>query len=240
MEAIMFDQPPTTQSRIDGLTLCWAVKGGSGTTVVAAALALTSEPPVILLDLAGDQPAVLGLPEPTGPGVCDWLASDAPASHLADLAIDVAHGVRLIPRGRPDHDHRWRHATSTTDDDPVRLQRWDELIAALTAERTHLIVDVGTAQPPEVLNESAERSLLVTRACYLSLRRAVNCTMRPTGVVLVSEAGRALRANDVEAALNADIVAEISVDPAVARAVDAGLLAARLPRALRRDLEGAA
>ena len=232
----MFDQPPMTNGRIDGLTLCWSVKGGSGTTVVAAALALTSEPPVILVDLAGDQPAVLGLPEPTGPGVGDWLASDAPANHLADLAIEVAHGVRLIPRGRPDQGAGLR----TDEADPIRLQRWDELISALTADRVHLIVDAGTGEPPEVLNESAERSLLVTRACYLALRRAVNSTTRPTGVVLVSEAGRALRANDVEAALNADIVAEVAVDPAVARAVDAGLLAARLPRALRRDLGGAA
>ncbi len=236
----MFDQPPMTNGRIDGLTLCWSVKGGSGTTVVAAALALTSEPPVILMDLAGDQPAVLGLPEPTGPGVGDWLASDAPASHLADLAIEVAHGVRLIPRGRPDDRSGLRSSVTTGDDDPVRLQRWDELIGELAADRVHLIVDAGTGEPPDVLNESAERSLLVTRACYLSLRRAVNSTMRPTGVVLVSEAGRALRANDVEAALNADIVAEVAVDPAVARAVDAGLLAARLPRALRRDLGGAA
>jgi len=226
----MFD-PSSTPDRIDGLTLCWSVKGGSGTTVVAAALALSAQPPVILVDLAGDQPAVLGLPDPNGPGVFDWLRSDAPASHLGDLAIDVAHGVRLIGRGTPDPD---RH------DPAFRLERWDALVTGLTADGTHLIIDAGTGDPPEILHESASRSLLVTRACYLSLRRAVNSPHRPTGVVLVSEPGRALRASDVEAALNVHIVADVSVDPAVARAVDAGLLAARLPRVLRRDLQGAA
>lgn len=82
----------------------------------------------------------------------------------------------------------------------------------------------------------ADRSLLVTRACYLALRRAVSAPIRPTGVVLVAEPGRALRATDVEAAVGAPVVATVAVDPAVARAVDAGLLTARLPRLMERDL----
>ena len=57
--------------------LCWSAKGGSGTTVVAAALALVlaRQQPTTLVDLAGDIPAALGLPQPSGPGVADWLAS---------------------------------------------------------------------------------------------------------------------------------------------------------------------
>src|SRR4051794_33057920 len=58
---------------------CWSVKGGSGTTVVASSLALllaTRSPAgSVLVDLAGDVPAVLGIPEPDGPGVSDWLAA---------------------------------------------------------------------------------------------------------------------------------------------------------------------
>ena len=55
------------------ITVCWAAKGGSGTTVVAAAMAIAATTPTLLIDLAGDVPAVLGIPEPDGPGVFDWL-----------------------------------------------------------------------------------------------------------------------------------------------------------------------
>ena len=36
------------------VTICWAAKGGSGTTVVTAALALSSASPTLLVDLDGD------------------------------------------------------------------------------------------------------------------------------------------------------------------------------------------
>ena len=52
------------------LVTCWSVKGGSGTTVVAAALALSlarRDEGALLVDLAGDVPAALGCPEPTLP-----------------------------------------------------------------------------------------------------------------------------------------------------------------------------
>ena len=47
------------------LLSCWALKGGVGTTVVTAALGLTlnrAGHDVLLVDLAGDLPATLGLP----------------------------------------------------------------------------------------------------------------------------------------------------------------------------------
>ena len=61
------------------ITVCWAAKGGSGTTVVATAMAIASSSPTLLVDLAGDVPATLGMPEPDGAGLFDWLRSDAPA-----------------------------------------------------------------------------------------------------------------------------------------------------------------
>ncbi len=72
---------------------------------------------------------------------------------------------------------------------------------------------------------AASDSLLVTRACYLSLRRLVAGPVRPSGVVLVTEAGRALGRADVEDVVGVPVVAEVPIEPAVARAVDAGLLA---------------
>ena len=56
--------------------------------------------------------------------------------------------------------------------------------------------------------------------------------VRPTGVVLIDEPGRALTSRDVEHALGVPVVAEARLDPAVARAVDAGL--ARSPGFLDR------
>ena len=77
--------------------LCWAAKGGSGTTVVTAALALNSPRRCLLVDLDGELPAALGIPDPDRPGVADWLSSDAPPAHLDDLTIDVTAGVTLLP-----------------------------------------------------------------------------------------------------------------------------------------------
>jgi hypothetical protein len=65
--------------------------------------------------------------------------------------------------------------------------------------------------------------------------------LRPSEVVVVREPGRSLSRHDIESALGAPVRAEIEADPAVARAVDAGLLMARrLPRSLERGLRHAA
>lgn len=208
-----------------GITLCWAAKGGSGTTVVSAGLALVSEPPTVLIDMAGDLPAALGLGQMGDTGLGDWLATDTPAEQLADLTTEIASGVHLLTRGSGPLDGA--------------RERLDELLDHLAGTYRHVVIDAGTTDPDPLLAERADRRLLVTRACYLALRRALGQHIRPTGVVLVSELGRALRPVDVEAAIGAPIVADIAVDPSIARAVDAGLLAARLPRVLRRDLHNA-
>ena len=75
-------------------------------------------------------------------------------------------------------------------------------------------------------------TLLVTRGCYLALRRAVRQAVRPAGVVVVEEPGRALGAPEVAEVIGAPVVARVPVRPAIARPVDAGVLAARLPAAL--------
>ncbi len=207
-------------------TMCWSAKGGSGTTVITASLGLCSVSPVTLIDLAGDLPAVLGIAEPAGPGILEWLQSTVPVDRLSDITIEVTEGVALLPAGRGD-----RHRPST---------RWPELMAALTTEQHRVIIDAGTGQPPTAAHNLVDRSLLVTRACYLALRRVVSSPIRPTGIILVSEVGRALREVDVEAAVGAPILANVSLDPQIARCVDAGLMAARLPRMIRRDLDAAA
>ena len=210
--------------------LCWSAKGGSGTTVVAAALALvlSQRHPAVLIDLGGDSPAALGIAEPHGPGLAEWFASPtADSDALSRLGVAATEALQLIPRGlvplpAPDDAH------------------WARLVAALVAHGATVVIDSGSGLPPPALLGAAEHSLLVTRPCYLALRRAVATGVQPTGIVLINEPGRALAARDVERSLNAPVVAELEYDPAVARAVDAGLLASRLPRSLAHSLKSAA
>ncbi|MDQ4131759.1 MAG: hypothetical protein M3179_00800, partial [Actinomycetota bacterium] len=87
------------------LVACWSPKGGSGTTVVSVGLGLvmargnSATGGALLADLGGDIPAVLGLAEPAGPGLGDWLAAgpDVPAGALAHLEIEVAPGLSVLP-----------------------------------------------------------------------------------------------------------------------------------------------
>jgi MinD superfamily P-loop ATPase len=208
------------------ITVCWGAKGGSGTTVVAAAMAIAAAAPTLLIDLAGDVPAVLGIPEPDGPGVFDWLASDAPAARLNALEVLADGHADVLPRGRAAQ---------------VPPTRWGELATWLRGERRSVVVDAGSVgEPPQAIVRAADHALLVTRPCYLALRAAVRQPTRPTGVVLVEEPGRALRARDIEASLGVPVVATVLLDPAIARAVDAGLLLARLPAGFRHALRLAA
>jgi hypothetical protein len=105
-----------------------------------------------------------------------------------------------------------------------------------------VVIDVGSTLDDarvEIIG-GASHSLLVLRPCFLALRRATLAPIRPSGVVLVREAGRALGRRDVEDVLGVPVRAEVDVEPAVARAVDAGLLAGRLPRGLAQALRRAA
>lgn len=213
------------------LVACWSSKGGAGTTVVAASLALIfARRPrgSVLVDLAGDAPAALGLPEPEGPGVAGWLAAgpEVPADALHRLEHQASEGLVLLPRGVG----------------PLAADRAEVLTALLAADGRPVVADCGADPGGAALTlaAGATRSVLVTRACFLSLRRAVAAPLRPSEVVLLREPGRSLTRDDVEECLGAPVVAEVTVDPGVARAVDAGLLATRLPRGLARELGRAA
>ncbi len=205
-------------------TLCWSVIGGCGTTVTASALALLAarNAPTILIDLAGDVPATLGLVDSDGPGVTDWCA--APYDDLLErFAVPVVDGLQVIRTG--------------TGDRPTAAM-WERLSRTCSdMARSHtIVIDAGSSAPPAIAHERAAQSLLVVRACYLTLRRAVRCTGLATGAVVVSEPARALSTDDVERAVGVPVLADIAWDPSIARAVDAGLLSTRLPAAFSRQL----
>ena len=216
------------------LTCCWSVKGGSGTTVVAASLALlaASAPGgALLVDLAGDVPAALGLPQPSGPGVRDWLSADAgvDADAIEHLSQPATPGLRVVPAGAGD------------GEGPPSRSRVELLARTLAEQEVAAFVDLGVPGPAwQPLLARADTSLLVLRPCYLALRRATALASRPTGIVLVREPGRALGRREVEDVTGVRVLAEVDVEPSIARAVDAGLLASRLPRGLSRALRAAA
>src|SRR5205823_6887252 len=211
------------------LVALWSAKGGSGVTVVAAALAavLARSSPVgaVLVDLAGDGPAVLGVPEPEGPGVAGWLAAGptVPADGLARLEVAVGDGLSLLACG------------GTVPDGG---DRGEVLAALLAADARPVVVDCGSAPTGARLAvaAAATHSLLVLRPCYLGVRRAIASPLRPSGIVLVEEAGRSLGRRDVEDALGVPVRAVVAHDPRIARAVDTGLLLSRLPASFQRTL----
>lgn len=208
------------------MIVCWSAKGAAGTTTFVASWALSLTRPVLAVDLAGELATVFGVDVGDAPGVLDWLASDAEPSQLDALGREIAGAITLLPVGDRSHDRA---------DIPAR--RWELLDRALAGDSRAVIIDAGHAPPPAC---SAEHRWLVTRPCYLALSAGAAHPARPNGVVVVGEPGRSLGRHDIEAAVGAPVVVELMADPAVARAVDSGLLTKRLPWHMRRAMRSTA
>lgn len=211
---------------------CWSAKGGAGATVVVSALGLLfakADPAgCILADLTGDVPSVLGATDPISPGLAGWLrAGDTvPADALSRLEVDVAPGLAVQPRGAG----------------IFPSERGCVLAALFERSRRTVVVDCGNlARAPiggveQTVAQRATRSLLVIRPCYQSIQHAQELPVRPTGAIAIVAGKRSVGVREVERSLDVPVIAEIPEDPAVARAVDAGLLHGRLPRALSKGL----
>lgn len=208
--------------------LLWGPKGGSGVTVTAAALAtvLARRGPSRIVDLGGDLPAALGLAVHPTSGVADWLRAgpEAPVDGLHRLGVEAARGLVLLGRGGGEFE-------------PGDASR---LLSALSVPDLPTVIDAGaipcTAPDFLVGLAAGATSIAVLRPCFLALRRAVEHPLLPrcAGVILVAEPGRALRSADVTRVLERPVLAEARAEAGVARAVDAGILGARLPAGLER------
>ena len=212
----------------------WSPKGGSGTSVVAAACAvvLAADRGCRLVDLDGDQAAVLGLPPggaggPDGSeGVRDWLAAGpgAPGEALDLLAVAAGPGLGLVPTGNAE-----RSATG---------EAGAALGVVLRDDGGAVVADCGRADDAasRALVELSDLSVVVLRPCYLALRRAAadDLVRTASGVVVVEEQGRALGTREVADVIGVPVLATIPVRASIARVVDAGVLVARLPDALAR------
>jgi hypothetical protein len=221
------------------LIALWSATGGSGTSVLTAACALVlgrqaqeagSTAGVRLADLVGDLPAVFGIGADPDVGLADWLdaGAEAPTEALDRLLAEVAPGVALLPRGRGP-----RVPTSLPAPESGAA-----LAVALSQGPSPVLVDCGTAREPAIqaLVEVADAAVVVLRPCYLALRRAVHAAplAHTTGVVLLDEPGRSLGAHDIGEVLDRPLLARVPVKEPIARAVDAGVLATRLPEPLAR------
>ena len=191
------------------VTVCASAKGGQGCTTIAAVLAVLaaqSNQPTLLLDTRGDAAAILGVSDPASASTFADAITNA-VEPCDRLRVASVAGVRI-------------------DTDAISA------ISELVAAGYRVIVDTGTDH--DVLHRFdplRPQRLLVTRACYLALRRAIGVPFVPDHVVLISEHQRCLTERDVSLALALPFTS-VPYDPAIARSIDAGLLAARLPRCL--------
>jgi len=208
--------------------MLWSIcssKGGSGVSVIAAALAVESAHAcdVLLVDLGGDLAEILGI-EASELGLSDWIRSEAGVDSIENLVQSVRPGLQLLEMGGPI--------------DGSDVGRLSTLLPHL-ATYPLVIFDVGVANAEpfsaqSVVLAASDRTTMVLRACYLSLRRAQRLNLPADDVIEVVEGGRALTTVDIEGALGRAVSARLAVDPKIARTVDAGLLIARRPRGLRR------
>ena len=213
---------------------CWSVKGGSGTTVVATSLALLLSRlgtiGALLADLGGDVPPPSASRNRRGRASPNGCSSARRSIHeaLARLEVDAAPGLRLLPAGAGP---------------PPPAGQGTALAEALAADPRAVVVDAGTVHHDAALElaAAATTSLLVLRPCYLALRRAVAAPVRGRRASCWCASPAAPSAGATSRMCSASTsAAEIDLDPAIARAVDAGLLASRLPRTLARSLRQAA
>jgi hypothetical protein len=213
----------------------WSPKGGSGTSVVTAVagLVLAHREPARLVDLTGDIPAVLGLPEDPVPGLHDWLGAGAtaPTEALEHLAVTAAPGLTLLPAGDREIGR------------PPAPEAGAALAVALDGDPRPAACDVGRLDTPvlRAFAKVAGPNVVVVRGCYLALRNATRhaAIADTVGAILVDEHGRSLGAHDVEEVLGVPVVATVPARTAIARAVDAGVLVNRMPDGLARPVHHA-
>ncbi|MBK5289446.1 MAG: hypothetical protein JJE46_13380 [Acidimicrobiia bacterium] len=210
----------------------WSPKGGSGTSVIAAACALQAAHTIHaarLVDLRGDQPAILGLGSDPETGIADWLAAGptAPTDALDRLGVEIVPGLSLLPLG----------GTPSVLAPALSAEAGAALAVALR-DGPLTLVDVGVPDDAvaRAIVEVSDATILVVRECYVGLRRAVRnpSTAKAFGLVVVQEPGRSLGPSDLSQVLGRPVVARVPTRDSVARAVDAGTLPARLPDPLAR------
>lgn len=218
----------------------FGMKGGVGVSTVAAMLAVceAEDRGALLVDLCGDMPATIGLGTTKPQGVTDWVEAidTAPGDALERIETPATEQLGVLLRGRR----------------VPAASRADLLVARFEREDRAVIIDCGCLRPAGALDspvellgdlafrtacaQAATTRLLVSRACYLSLRAGAKSPVDPTSVALLSEPHRSLGVDDALAVLDTPVDFDIAVDPVIARLVDSGMLTLKLPRSIKKSL----
>lgn len=201
----------------------WALKGGQGTSTTAAltAVGASADRSALLVDLCGDQTSLFRV-DCHRKGIAEWSSGDLTAMALRHQEVHVTDTLRLLPRGRGRID-------------PRRTQELLEWLVG-SSQVEAVIADAGTLDPEcdgeardyqlrRTVAQIAAASVLVTKPCYLALRRCEPNTVSLTGVVMVSDERRALGPPDIEQATGAPVLATIPQDLQFALAADGGAMA---------------
>ena len=209
------------------ITVCWAAKGGSGTTVVAAAMAIAASDSDVADRSRRRCAGRARHPRARRAGRVRLARVGS-----AGVASGRARGARRRARQRAP---AWPHCAGAAD------------AMGRARRRGCAASDATSWSTPDRRATRRRRSCAPPTTHCSSPARATSrsgplCGNRRgrRGVVLVDEPGRALRARDIEASLGVPVVATVLLDPAIARAVDAGLLLARLPTGFRNAVRLAA
>ncbi len=207
------------------LVVCWSPKGGSGTSVVVTGLALSARArhpsrPTYIVDLDGDVPAIAGCGDPVT-GLSEWITQPSLFS-LDDVLLEISPNLFVIPRG---------HSPLPE----VTSSAWSRLALELGPRSENgaaIVVDCGRDPIAHELRTAVSRHILITRPCYLSLRRSRLFENSFDSVIVIEESHRVLTSADVQSVLGVPIAARIPLTSDIARRVDAGVIISRPPRQL--------
>jgi hypothetical protein len=196
----------------------WSAKGGAGvsTTVALTAAALANRnDTTLLVDAVGDLPAVLATTSVPAAGLCDWLqAPDVDVNALRRVMVPLSERLTLLGLGSSGQPRTFAVERLHALEDA-----YGGASAVVDAGRIDFDTDLGAA-----LASVSSISVLVTRACYVALRRATDLSLSPDAVVLIEEAGRVLSRRDVEDVLDARVIAVVPWSTSICGAVDSGRL----------------
>lgn len=186
----------------------FTTKGGQGCSTAAAGLAHQASEAgnnTLLVDISpgGDMAALLGILDGT----------TEVKDNLTLRTIDPDH----LPTG---------NMFGRSLSDAINRKPIPDIV--VDVDYDIVVIDWGTTSPIHLTIPHTK--LLVTKACYLSLRSFTKKAVSADGIILLSDPSRALQDVDVESATGAKIVAKVPHDERIARTIDAGLLTVRLPR----------
>ena len=164
-------------------------------------------------------------------GLADWAkhrrGDGARAKNLEVLdryVVEAAPGLDLLPRGWPQFPASEGDTHATVDDLLVWMAGRGVVVdagdlAGHVRQRSHserLVWEIARA---------SDHNFAVTRPCALAARRGRHVNPRPSGLVVVGEDGHEIESGDLAAMWQIPVKATIPASKAVARSVDAGMIA---------------